>query len=131
MLASSKTFSVAIQCPPARVYAYVSDPENFPRWVTSFCLSARKQEDEWVVETTNGPIKLRFAQKNSFGVLDHTVTVAPGVQVQVPMRVVANGDGSEILFTLFQQPGMSDAQFATDAGMVERDLHTLKTILEA
>jgi len=53
-----------------------------------------------------------------------------GQSVLNPMRVVANGDGSEVMFTLFQLPGMSEEQFATDAGMVEADLRTLKTVLE-
>lgn len=46
------------------------------------------------------------------------------------MRVVANGEGSELMFTLFQLPGMSDEQFGQDAGMVETDLRTLKVVLE-
>jgi len=46
------------------------------------------------------------------------------------MRVVANGEGSEVMFTLFQLPGMSGEQFIQDASMVEADLLTLKTVLE-
>lgn len=46
------------------------------------------------------------------------------------MRVVANGSGSEVIFTLFRQPGMSDEQVTEDAAWVERDLGTLKNILE-
>jgi hypothetical protein len=47
------------------------------------------------------------------------------------MRVVANGSGSEVLFTLFQLPGMSEEAFVADAGMVERDLRGLKSRLES
>lgn len=75
-------------------------------------------------------MKIRFAEKNDFGVLDHYVTPAQGVEVYVPMRVVPNGSGSEVIFTLFKTPEMSDKQFAEDAGMVERDLKTLKSVLE-
>ncbi len=46
------------------------------------------------------------------------------------MRVVPNGEGAELLFTVFQRPGRSDAQFYEDASLVHRDLHTLKQILE-
>jgi hypothetical protein len=46
------------------------------------------------------------------------------------MRVIANGEGSEVLFTLFRTAGMSDAQFAADAQWVERDLAELKRFLE-
>ncbi len=47
------------------------------------------------------------------------------------MRVVANGAGSEIIFTLFRLPGISDEKFAADAEWVRRDLNTLKALLEA
>jgi len=40
----------------------------------------------------------------------------PGVEVYVPIRVLPNGSGSTVLFTLFQLPGMSDEKYAEDAG---------------
>lgn len=126
----SRTLSVSIERPPEQVYRFVSDPANLPKWATAFCLSVSKSEGEWVVETPNGPVGIRFAEPNEWGVLDHTVTVSPGVEIRVPMRVIPNGSGSEVLFTLFQMPEMSDAQFAEDTGMVERDLGTLKNVLE-
>jgi sensor domain CHASE-containing protein len=45
--------------------------------------------------------------------------------------VVPNGEGSELSFTLFQQPGMSQQQFEEHAQAVAHDLHTLKTLLES
>lgn len=46
------------------------------------------------------------------------------------MRVFPNNHGSEVIFTLYRQAGMSDQKFADDAGSVERDLNKLKTLLE-
>ena len=46
------------------------------------------------------------------------------------VRVVVNGDGAEIVFTLFQRDGMSDDEMARDAAMVSRDLAALKALLE-
>jgi hypothetical protein len=43
--------------------------------------------------------------------------------------VVPNGSGSEVLFPLFQMPDITDEMFVEDAGMVERDLQTLKNVL--
>lgn len=82
------------------------------------------------METPTGWIEIRFALANEFGLLDHVVALPDGQSILNPMRAVANGEGSEVLFTLFQLPGMSDEQFAKDAGMVEADLLTLKTVLE-
>jgi hypothetical protein len=47
------------------------------------------------------------------------------------MRVVANGSGSEVLFTLFRARDMTAEKFAADARWVERDLRALKALLEA
>jgi hypothetical protein len=73
----------------------------------AFCRSIKKTSGEWIIETPQGPVKIKIAPKNDFGILDHTVIPAPGVEVFVPMRVVPNSSGSEVIFTLFQQPGMS------------------------
>jgi hypothetical protein len=46
------------------------------------------------------------------------------------MRVFPNNDGSEVVFTLYRRPAMSDQMFAEDAKAVTRDLEKLKTLLE-
>lgn len=126
-LAASRTVSISIACPPARVYAFVADPENLPRWAHGLSRSVRRSGDGWIVETATGPMRVAFVARNELGVLDHRVTIAPGVEVLNPMRVVPNGTGSEVMFTLFERPGMT---LDEDAGLVERDLRTLKTLLE-
>jgi hypothetical protein len=129
-LLKSRTLSVAINCDPGRLYEFVSKPENLPKWAKMFCRSIKKSKDGWVVETPQGPVKVRFTRKNDFGILDHYVKPAPGVEVFVPMRVVPNGSGSEVLLTLFQPAGMSDEKHAEDIRWVEQDLKTLKGIME-
>jgi uncharacterized protein YndB with AHSA1/START domain len=130
-LVRSRTLSVSIDCPPARVYAFVRNAENIPRWAGGLAKAVRKTADGWILETADGPLGFAFVADNDLGVLDHVVTVAPGVDVRNPMRVVANGSGSEVTFTLFELPGMTAEKFAEDARMVERDLRALKRVLEA
>lgn len=127
---NSRTITCSINQPPSRVYKFASNPESLPYWVRSFCLSVRRSGDEWEMETPSGWVGIRFVPANEFGVLDHVVTLPDGQSILNPMRVVANGEGSEIMFTLFQLPGMSDEQFAKDAQMVEGDLRSLKAVLE-
>jgi hypothetical protein len=65
-------------------------------------------------------------------VVDHFVRPldGEGAVVHVPMRVLPNADGSEVLLTLFQQPAMSAEQYAADAALVEADLARLKQVIE-
>lgn len=126
-----RTLSVSIARPADEVYRFVADPLNLPCWAEGLGGAVRKTADGWIVDTPNGPLDLRFAPQNDFGVLDHWVSVKPGEVVYVPVRVIANGAGSEMLLTLLRMPGMSDAAFAADAAQVQRDLERLKRLLES
>ena len=126
----AKTLTVSIGRPPKYVYEFVSNPENLPKWAAGLCRSVRKADGEWIVETPGGAVKFRFVEQNEFGVLDHTVSPAPGEEISIPMRVVPNGSGSEVMFTVFQLPDMPDEKFAEDIKLVERDLKKLKALLE-
>ena len=83
------------------------------------------------METPTGWVGICFVPANEFRVLDHVVTLPDGQSILNPMRAVANGDGCELMFTLFQLPEMDDEQFVKDAEMVEADLRTLKAVMES
>ena len=129
-LLKSKTLSITVNAKPKEVYAFASNPHNLPKWAKAFCLSIKKAGNKWVVTSPQGPVVIKFARKNAFGILDHVVSPAPGVAISVPMRVVANGSGSEVIFTLYRMPGVSDVEVAKDVRWVEEDLGSLKRILE-
>ena len=129
-LLRSHTLTVSIALPCQQVYEFASNPENLPRWAVGLGKSVRRQGDAWLVEATQGWVSVRFAPPNEYGVLDHVVTISPENVVTVPMRVIANGSGAEVLFTLFQSPEMTDEQFTTDRELVASDLAKLKQILE-
>jgi hypothetical protein len=122
--------SVSINRPPREVYAFVSNPENLPKWATGLGGSIKKVEGEWIADSPMGKIKIKFAEKNTFGILDHEVLLESGVTINNPMRVIANGNGSEIFFTLIRRPETSDEKFEEDAGWVAKDLRILKGLLE-
>lgn len=125
-----QVLSVSINAPVARVYDFVLDAENIPQWMTSFLPSVRKAGNQWIADTSAGQMKFEFVPRNEFGVLDHQVTLPSGAKVVNPMRVVPNGDGCELMFTLFQLPDVTDEDFAVDAANIEHDLQTLKRLLE-
>jgi hypothetical protein len=75
-------------------------------------------------------VRVRFSERNRFGVLDHAVTLPQGRSVYVPLRVLARERGCELELTLFRQPDTSDEKFAADAEWVMRDLQAAKRILE-
>lgn len=126
----AKHISVSIERRAAEVYEFASNPENLPQWAGGISGSIKKVDDEWIAEAPMGTVKVSFVEKNKFGILDHDVTLSSGAKFYNPMRVFPNNHGSEVIFTLYRQAGMSDQKFADDAGSVERDLNKLKTLLE-
>ena len=128
--AKLRKLSVAIGRPLAEAYAFLSQPENFPKWASGLGRALRQVDGEWIADTAQGPARVRFSEPNAFGVLDHAVTLPHGRSVYVPLRIVAKGAGCELELTLFRQPEASDAQFAADAEWVMRDLGTAKLLLE-
>ncbi|EJL88595.1 Polyketide cyclase / dehydrase and lipid transport [Herbaspirillum sp. CF444] len=113
------------------VYDFLADPANMPQWASGLGKGIEQIDGKWLADTPEGKLEVRFAPANDVGVLDHEVVTTSGESVFIPMRVVANGDGCELTFILFRQPGMSDDKFNEDTAWVTRDLETLKTLLEA
>jgi hypothetical protein len=130
ILLEVRNISVSIRRSPGDVYAFISNGENIPRWAAGLGTSIRRVGAEWLVDGPLGSVKVRFAPPNDLGVADHDVVLASGVSVHNPMRVVPNGSGSTVIFTLMRQPGVSARQFDQDAKAVEKDLATLKAVLE-
>lgn len=123
--------STYIDRSPSDIYEFASNPENLPRWAAGLTSSeVRREGASWIAEAPFGKVKIRFAEKNILGVMDHDVELESGVVVHNPMRVVPNGDGGELIFTLLRQPDMSEEQFVEDKHAVEKDLETLKKLLE-
>lgn len=123
--------SIYIDRSPNDVYEFASNPENLPLWAAGLASSTiRKDGDTWVTEAPFGKVRVKFADKNSLGVLDHDVEIESGRIFHNPMRVVPNGGGSEFIFTLFRQPEMSEEQFLADKVAIEDDLGKLKQLLE-
>jgi hypothetical protein len=131
MATEARKLSVSIQRSAAEAYEFLALPENFPRWASGLGASLRRAGADWIAETAEGPATVRFTERNSRGVLDHSVQLPRGGSVYVPLRVVESGNGCELVLTLFRLPGISDEKFAADAAWVMRDLQAAKRILEA
>ena len=127
----ARTISVSVDRDWREVYDFASVPQNFPRWAAGLGTRFENAGAGWAAEDPDGrPIRIRFSPPNAFGVLDHTVVAADGTETRNAMRVVANGTGAEIMFTIVRTPQMTEEAFAADAAAVGRDLHALKALLQ-
>jgi hypothetical protein len=127
----SRHLSVAIRRDWREVAAFAADPEHLPAWAAGLAAGPlRRDGDALVVESPMGEVRVRFAPRNDFGVLDHDVTLPDGSVVHNPLRVLAHPLGAEVVFTLRRLPDMTADAFEADARAVAADLERLRALLE-
>jgi uncharacterized protein YndB with AHSA1/START domain len=122
--------SQVIGAPANRVYDFAANPDNLPRWAAGLARAeVRRDGDDLVAASPMGEVRVRFAPRNEYGVLDHDVTLPSGEVVNNPLRVLEHPDGVEVVFTV-RQLDASDDDFARDCDAVARDLETLRDLVE-
>lgn len=138
MLQPARILTIGIDRPLPQVAAFLAEPRNFPQWASGLADGLEPVADstlspsvgsEWLASTPHGRLRIRFSPNNPFGVADHWVELEDGRIVYVPLRVVANGDGSTVELTLFRQPDEDAEGFAADCDWVRRDLLALRRVL--
>jgi hypothetical protein len=126
----SRHISVSIARAAGEVYRYASSPANLPDWAAGLGDSIEEVDGRWVAQSPMGRVVVAFVAENDLGVLDHRVTLPSGETVYNPMRVIPEGEGSEVVFTVRRRAGMSDEDLRRDAEAVSADLAALKRLLE-
>lgn len=117
MTTASRHVAVSIDRSAEDVYDYVVDPANLAEWASG----------------VGSAVAVGFVERNPWGVLDHDVTLPSGEILRVPMRVVPDGAGCEVVLTVRPGPGPGpdDDALDRDAAAVAADLATLKRLLDA
>jgi hypothetical protein len=122
--------SVSIDRAPDDVYRFASNMETWPQWASGLGKSIRRDGSDWIADGPLGQVRVRLAAPNPFRVLDHDVTLPAGVSIHNPLRVLPNGAGSEVIFSVFRQPDTPEHDFQADLLAVEKDLRAMKQLLE-
>jgi hypothetical protein len=127
---TARHVSESIDRPPSIVMAIARDPLSLPEWAAGLAAGIRREGDAWIATSPMGEVRVEFRTDIERGILDHDVTMPDGTVVTNAMRVLPNDRGSEVVFTLFQRDGMSDAEFEADAAAVAADLRSLRALCE-
>lgn len=128
----SHTFSIPIASPSQRVYRFLADPRNYPSWSAMEEGGYHRLDNgDWAGHTAFGFRHVRFTPPNAFGILDHALFVPGGEILFSPMRIVANDEASELIFTFFQRADTDDAQFDSTLEWIRVDLLSLVSVVEA
>src|SRR3954452_3526301 len=124
----SVTRSISIQAPPTAVLDVVGDARALPRWAPGFARAVRADGSRWIVDTGAGEARIDVSVSRERGSVD--IVSADDPRRGVFTRVLANGDGSEYLFTQFFPDSATDADVQRQVAVVEGELETVRRLSE-
>lgn len=131
MIGYAITKTVSIDAPMDRVFAFLSNAANWPKWAIVNVKSVTRADAQWWdMETPGGGAKLRVRPNAEFGILDHDFN-APDASWTVPARVVPNGSGCLFMITFFQPPSFTKQFFEEQVSLVDKELAQLKSLMES
>jgi hypothetical protein len=125
------TLTVTIDAPLAQVAADLGDPTTHPEWATEFYAGPVRPTPggEFVatVPMMGGQVRHKIDADIARGILD-LYFAPPGAPYgpPLPVRLVPNGDGVDVLWTLARFPGVSDQAWQQGLAAMARELQALK-----
>ena len=84
----------------------------------------------WLFTGPYGKSMLKFNENKSLGILDHQY-IDEESSWDIPMRVVSNGDVSEVLITLNKPDEITDEQFDLRVEEISAMFNSMKNIIES
>ena len=130
------TVTVTIDAPLATVAADLADPTTHPSWATEFYAGpvrpAAGGDFTAPVPMLGGEVRHRIDADISRGILDlYFAPQGAAYGPPIPVRLVPNGDGVDVLWTLARFPGVSDQAWQQGLATMARELQALKRRHEA
>jgi hypothetical protein len=125
------TVTVTIDAPLTQVAADLADPATHPQWATEFYAGpvrpAEGGDFTAPVPIMGGEVRHRIDADIERGILD-LYFAPPGRPYgpPIPVRLVPNGDGVDVLWTLARFPGVSDQAWQQGLASMARELQALK-----
>jgi hypothetical protein len=125
------TLTVTIDAPLAQVAADLADPTTHPEWAAEFYEGPVRPADgdEFTapVPMMGGQVRHKINADIQKGILDlYFAPQGAAYGPPIPVRLVPNGDGVDVLWTLARFPGVSDQAWEQGLASMARELQALK-----
>ncbi len=131
MVSSAVTKSISIDVPVAKVFTFISNLANWPKWAIANVVAVKPGTGEWwAMETRTGLGRIRIRPDEASGAFDYDL-ISAGVQWTVAGRVVAKGSGSEFTLEFSPPPSISKEAFDKQLGLADKELAKLKQLMES
>jgi len=124
MIVRSRTLTISVKRNTGEVFDSILDmPMKMMEDAT------KSQDGWWSFKTPKGLAKMKFYEDKELGILDHKFE-DEDAKWHVPMRVVSNGEHSEVIITLFKPDGFTDELFDEHMKEMEHMLDHMKQLIE-
>jgi Polyketide cyclase / dehydrase and lipid transport len=124
----AETRSITIQAPPEDVLRFVADPFNLARWAPGFAPSVHERDERWFIVGDFGEREIVVTASVECGTFDLWLASDPRRGIRT--RVIANGDGSEYLFTLLSDDEIEPEALADQLRVVEQELAAVRRLVQ-
>src|SRR5258708_316237 len=110
-----------------KVFSYLADINNLPRWATEFCEELRKENGKYRIRTCTGAdMFFRIDADEKTGTIDMHAGPAEDQMATFPTRVVSVNGQTAFIFTMFKAPEMPKEAFQQQADSLSRELENVK-----
>ena len=124
---TSKTVTAVFPAPKERVFSYLADIDNLPRWATEFARELKLVDGKHKVVNGLGEFYFRIDADVKTGVIDMYAGPSEEELALFPTRVVALGRSrSAYSFTMFKAPGMPDELFESQYESLRREFDNIR-----
>jgi len=123
------TQAISVKAPAEAVISLLSDVHQLPDWAPSFARRVLPEGGQWVAEAHDGtrtPVTVRASREH--GTVDVLVTQAPPRGAY--MRVLGNGDGSELILSVMFPGAGGTVAIARQGQIVEQELRAVRDLAE-
>jgi hypothetical protein len=123
----TRTVTAVLEAPRDRIFRYLSQVENLPRWATEFARELRYEDGKAKVVNGLGEFYFSIDADPRTGVIDMYAGPTEEELSLFPTRVVELPDGrSAYSFTMFQTPGMPDELFDSQYQALLREFDNIR-----
>jgi hypothetical protein len=122
-----RTVTAILEAPKDRVFGYLSQIDNLPRWATEFARELKYEDGKAKVVNGLGEFYFSIDADPETGVIDMYAGPTEDELSLFPTRVVElPGGRSAFTFTMFQAPGMPDDLFESQYQSLLREFDNIE-----
>lgn len=126
---NSVTESCVVESPKAKVFDFLSDIENLPKWSTQFIQKVMLVEGKYKALTPIGEVFMRYEIDRNTGVIDIYAGPTEKQMTCAFLRVVSFSENSSgVTFTFFQYPDVDDPIWQIFCEWIKIEVGNIKKI---